>query len=214
MSVWSLTAVGRLPWFRRRPVLALAVAGVLYAAVLALRLFVGGPVDAYSMLFALPVALVAITFGLRAGVAAGLVAVGLIVVWVVVRDVSLGPTGWASRAVPMLLLGLVLGDASDRLSRAEAERRRLEEAALLHRQAIEINDSLVQGMAAARWSLEAGRIDAGLQTLDETINQAHDLVSGLIRQAGMGTRTEEVPAADYGTVPARSAATPASTAKP
>ncbi|MEU4605433.1 hypothetical protein AB0F43_20820 [Kribbella sp. NPDC023972] len=136
--------------------------------------------------------MVSITFGVRSGIAAGLLAVVLIVVWTILRDVSLTPTGWAARVLPILLLGLVLGDASDRLSRAETERRQLEAEALLRREAIEINDSLVQGMAAARWSFEAGRMDAGMRTLDETIIQGQDLVSDLIRRAGMADRTEQV----------------------
>lgn len=74
----------------------------------------------------------------------------------------------------------------------EAERRELEAAALLHREAIEVNDSLVQGMAAAKWSLEAGSVDAGLRVLDDTIARGHDLVSGLIRRADMGGRTESL----------------------
>jgi hypothetical protein len=176
----------REPWFRQRPIVALAVAGVLYASVLTLRLLAGGPADAYTLLFVFPIALVALTFGMRAGLAAGLVAVGLIVVWVVVDDVSLNLVGWGARILPLLLLGVLLGDASDRLRRAEEEKRRLESAALLYREAIEINDSLVQGIAAARWALEAGRLDAGLRTLEQTIVQAEELVSGLIRQAGMG----------------------------
>jgi hypothetical protein len=107
----------------------------------------------------------------------------LMALWVVVENVSLTPTGWASRVLPMLLLGVLLGDAADRLRRAETDRRRLEAAALLHREAIEINDSLVQGMVAAKWSLESGRVDSGTKTLDETITRAHDLVSTLIRRA-------------------------------
>ncbi|MFG1813502.1 hypothetical protein ACGFIF_07050 [Kribbella sp. NPDC049174] len=186
VSISQLVNSAREPWFRQRPIIALGVAVVLYASVLSLRLLAGGAVDAYSLLYVFPVALVAVTFGLRAGLAAGLVAVGLTLVWVTVEDVSLNPAGWASRVLPVLLLGLVLGDASDQLRRAETERRRLEAAALLYREAIEINDSLVQGMAAARWALEAGRLDAGLQTLEQTIVQAEELVSGLIRQAGMG----------------------------
>jgi len=122
--------------------------------VLSLRLFHGTPVDAYSMLYALPVVLVATTFGLRAGTLAGLLAVGLTVLWAIVQDVHLTPTGWASRVIPLLLLGVVLGHATQRGRAAESERRRLQAAALLHRQAIEINDSLIQGMAAAKWSLE------------------------------------------------------------
>ncbi|MFI7065237.1 hypothetical protein ACIBL3_29880 [Kribbella sp. NPDC050124] len=176
----------REPWFRQRPAAAVALAAVLYALVLVLRLFTGGPSDAYALLFVLPIALVAVTFGMRAGLAGGVVAVALIVVWVMVEDVSLSPIGWVSRIVPLLLLGVLLGDAADRLRRAEEERLRLEAAALLYREAIEINDSVVQGMAAARWALETGRVDAGLQTLEQTITQAEELVSGLIRQAGLG----------------------------
>jgi len=183
-------ALTRDPWFRRHPNLALTVAGVLYAAVLSLRLLVGDPVDAYSMLYALPVALVAMTFGLRGGTVAGLVAVGLTVLWAIVKDAPLSPTGWASRVLPLLVLGVLLGQATDRARRAELEHRRLEAAALLHRQAIEINDSLVQGMAAAMWLLDAGQVETGKKLLEQTIAQAHDLVSGLIRRAGMGARTE------------------------
>ena len=175
---------------RRHPGMALTVAGVLFAAVLSLRLLDGTPVDAYSMLYAMPVALVAVTSGLRGGMLAGLFAVGLTAFWAVVQDVSLTPTGWASRVLPLILLGVLLGLATDRERRAEMEHRRLEAAALLDREAIEINDSLVQGMAAASWSLDTGQVESGKQILDQTIVDAHDLVSGLIRRAGMSARTE------------------------
>jgi glucose-6-phosphate-specific signal transduction histidine kinase len=181
------------PWFRQHPRIALAVAGLLFASVLSLRMFAGEPVDASTFLFTLPVALVAVAFGLRAGVAAGVLAVVIIVGWVVITGTTLTPVGWVARLLPELLLGFLLGDASDRLRRADEERRRLESAALLYREAIEINDSLVQGMAAARWALEAGRTEAGLQTLEDTIGQAQELVSDLIRQAGMAGPTSSLP---------------------
>jgi hypothetical protein len=184
------TATSTDAWFRRRPPVTWAAVVVLFAGIFALRLYGGTVEDAYSMLYVFPVALVAFAFGLRPGAAAGILAVVLIILWAVVRDVSLGPAGWASRILPILLLGILLGDASDRLRRTDTERRRLETAALLHRDAIEINDSLVQGMAAAKWSLEAGDVETGLRTLNATISQAQELVSGLIRQAGMGGRAE------------------------
>lgn len=177
------------PWFRRFPGLSSAVAGVLFAIILVLRLMDGSPSDAISMLYALPVALLAVTFGLRAGAAAGVLAVGLTVLWVAVDHVDVTPIGWASRIVPMLLIGVLIGQATDHARRADRERRRLEGKALLHREAIEINDSLVQGMAAAKWSIEGGRVESGTAILEETMAQAQDLVSGLIRRADMGSRT-------------------------
>jgi K+-sensing histidine kinase KdpD len=198
MTVTSrrLTAAARTRASGHRHLLTLAVAGVLFVGVLSLRLFAGDATDAYSMLYVFPVALVATTFGMRAGTAAGLLAVALIAVWATADHVSLAPVAWAARVLPILLLGVLVGEATDRLRRIEAERRLLEAAALLHREAIEINDSLVQGMAAAKWSLEAGSVDAGLRVLDDTIARGHDLVSGLIRRADMGGRTESLAEAD------------------
>jgi hypothetical protein len=44
----------------------------------------------------------------------------------------------------------------------------------------------VQGMAVAKWSLEAGQVEAGLKALNETIDVGHRLVSELIRRADRG----------------------------
>lgn len=173
-------------WFRRRPGYAYGVAGALFASVFALRVGFGDAADAYTMLFVLPVALLAVAFGLRAGLLAGLTAVGLTVTWALIQQVSLGPLAWTSRVVPLLLLGVLLGHAADRVRRAESRRRDLEAAALLHKQAIEINDSLIQGLAAARWTLQAGHEERGLVMLDETIDRAQQMVSGLIRRAEIG----------------------------
>jgi hypothetical protein len=180
------------PWFRERPYFTVAVSVVLFLGIFVPRLLFGSPRDAYSMLYVFPVALLATAFGRKVGALAGVVAVGLIVAWVLVDDVDLSPVGWVSRVLPLLLLGLLVGDATDRLARAEVERARLASAALLHREAIEINDSLIQGMSAAKWSFEAGRTEAGLKTLGDTIEQGHELVSGLIKDAGMGGRTESI----------------------
>lgn len=177
-------------WFRARPRLVLVVVAVLFAAVLVLRLVADDPLDAWSMLYVFPVALAATAFGVRGGVAAGLVAVVLVGVWVAARDVDLSLVGWLTRVLPLLLLGYLLGRATDRNREIERERRRLEVAAALHREAIEINDSLVQQMSAAKWALEAGRTESGLEALDAALGEAQRLVSGLIRRADMGDHAE------------------------
>lgn len=185
---------GALPWFRARPGWVIAVAAVLYLSVFLLRVFVGGPQDATNMLYTLPIALVALAFGRSAGIVAGLLGVALVAAWVVIDDVALSPLGWASRVVPMLLLGGLLGDASDRLVAADARRRVLEATAQRQRDATEVNDNLVQGMAAAKWALEAGRYESGLKTLEDTLQVGHELVSKLMREADMGLNGHRPPA--------------------
>jgi hypothetical protein len=53
--------------------------------VFAVRLSIGGAQDAITLLYVLPVALLAMAFGLRAGIAASVGAVALIVAWVAIR---------------------------------------------------------------------------------------------------------------------------------
>ncbi len=185
-----------VPWFHRQPRLTVAVALLLFVTVLTVRLSIGGPEDAINLLLTLPVALIALAFGRNGGLAAAVVAVGLVVLWVTLTDADLTPLGWTSRVVPLLLLGGLLGDASDRLAAAHRRSRELEAAAERQRAATEVNDTLVQGMAAAKWSIEAGRYEAGLKTLTDTLTLGHELVSKLMRDADMGFDGHRPPARD------------------
>lgn len=179
------------PWFRRHPRLALVTAVVLFAAVLALRLGVEDPLDAISMLYVFPVALLAMARGRLVGLLAGGVAVALVALWAVLASVDLSLVGWAARVLPLLLVGLLIGDASDQLERAARDRESYRLAVERHREAVEINDTLVQGMSAAKWALEADRTEAGLRALEETVELGHQLVSDLIRrsESELGTRS-------------------------
>lgn len=181
------------PWFRQRRGVSIAVAAVLYVAIFLLRQASKGPADATMLFFVLPVALLAVTFGLLGGLIGGVIAVDLLVVWVLIENVSLSPIGWITRALPVVLLGLLLGHATDRLIQSETERQRLDKAAHWHRQAVDINDSIVQGLAAAKWSLESGKYDSGLATVSDTLDQAQQLVSQLFRDADMGLSGAHAP---------------------
>lgn len=174
------------PWFRTHPGLALAAAAVLFAGILVLRLALDNALDAISMLYVFPVALVAMTGGRWVGLAGGLLSVSLVAAWVLSGPVDLTLVGWLSRALPLLLVGLLIGDANDRLERASQERQARLLAVQRHREAVEINDSLVQGMSAAKWSIEAGRVESGLHVLEQTVELGHQLVSELIRGSGAG----------------------------
>lgn len=198
----------QLPWFRDRPRQAIAVASVLFAAIFGVLLAIGKAEDAGSLLYALPVALVALAFGRSAGIGVGLFAVALVVTWAAVRDIDLTWLGWASRGVPLLLLGALLGDASDRLTEAAARQLVLEAAEQRHREATEISDTLIQGMAATKWALEAGRLEAGLRTLEETLAVGHTLVSKLLREADMGLNGYRPPDKDQAGAPSATSQAP------
>lgn len=186
----TTTERGTGPWFWLRPALAVAVSALLFVGIIVLRWSVGDADDAISMLYVLPVALLALSFGLRAGLGAGAFAVGLLVLWVTTAGESLSVFGWLSRAVPPLLLGLLVGAAADRIRDAARVERHAAEVALLQREAAEINDHVLQQMAAAKWLLEAGRTADGVDVLAETMDTAQQLVA---RMLGPDSVLPEVP---------------------
>jgi hypothetical protein len=117
------------PWFYRWPALSVAVAAALYVGIFVLRMTTGTPAEATMLFFVLPISLIALAFGMWWGLAGGMIAFGLIVVWAVSEHVELSAVGWATRALPMLLLGVLVGRAADRLRASEAARATLDAAA-------------------------------------------------------------------------------------
>jgi hypothetical protein len=170
------------PWFHRRPGLAVAVASALYAVVLGVRWLVAGP-EPITLLFCFPIALLAIAFGLRAGLLAGSGGICLVAIWASVSGNELSFWGWVTSAAPMLLLGGLLGHAADQLRHSEAGRNRLMAAAQRHRDAVDFNDGVVQELAAAKWALEAGHTERGLDIVTSTLDAAQDMVSQMLRNA-------------------------------
>ena len=168
------------PWFVRRPRRAVAVASALFVAIFALRLHIGDERDAISLLYVLPIALFAIGFGRRAGIIAGSVAVGLLVTWALLRSVPLTPLGWLSRVVPLSLIGVLIGSASDRMRAAEVAERHADALALLQRDGAEINDSIVQSLAVAKWAIESGDAERARAILDDTIVTGQRLVTQVL----------------------------------
>lgn len=171
------------PWFYRRPIASICVATLLYAGIFMLRMATGTPAEATMLFFVLPISLLAVAFGFGGGLTGSLAAIGLMVLWTTTEGISLTVMGWSTRIVPLLLLGVLVGRAADLLQESEAERARLNAAAHWHRQAVEINDSIVQGLSAAKWSLEAGKTDRALETVTDTLDSAQAMVSQLLRDA-------------------------------
>jgi hypothetical protein len=171
---------GAGPWFWLRPELAAGVSTVMFVAVAILQWSVAGPEDAISVLFVLPVALLALSFGLRAGIGSGILGVSLLALWAVPSGEELTVLGWLSRTTPLLLLGVLVGAASDRIRASREAERHSAEVVLLQREAAEINDHVLQQMGAAKWLLEAGRTDDGIEVLATSMDTAQQLVSRML----------------------------------
>jgi glucose-6-phosphate-specific signal transduction histidine kinase len=181
-----MSAVGS-PWYERRPRRVAGVLVVLFAAVLAARWLPGSGPHAVTALYVFPVALMALTWGLRGGIAGAILATALMVVSEVIGRGTLEALGWVSQVSAVALLGVLLGAAQDRTRahRCQELARRDAEAALEREverstASAEISDSLIQGMVGAKWMLELGRPDEATVMLEETIERAQRVVSGML----------------------------------
>ncbi len=74
-------------------------------------------------------------------------------------------------------------DASGARDR-EALQIALAEAALRQRQATEIHDTVIQGLAVARYALDAGDEELATESIDKTLASAKELIGGLLRIEG------------------------------
>lgn len=167
-------------WFRVHPVVAVWVSVALFVAIAAARFAIAGSAEPLSGLYSLPIALLALAFGRKAGLAGGVAAVGLLALWTEITDIAFTPLGWASRATPLILLGALVGSASDHIRAAQARERHMAAVAALQREAAEVQDSLVQGLTVAKWLLEANELDRGLEAVTETMMTAQALVSQML----------------------------------
>ena len=162
------------------PTLAAVVSIVLFVGIFLLGWSVAGIADTISMLYVLPVALLALSFGFRVGLGAGILAGSLFAVWMVSTGESLSPLGWLSRVMPLVLIGALVGIATERIREANRVERHAMEVSLLQHEAAEINDSVLQQMAATKWLLESGHVDEGIELLEATMTTAQQLVTRVL----------------------------------
>lgn len=171
-------AVG--PWFRRHPTAAATVVVVLFLAVAVSQAGFGDDRDTTGLLLALPVALAGVAYGQRGGTIAAAVGAVAIAAWGAVDGLSLTAAGWTSRVLPLALLGILLGRASDAQREAELVKVQLAVAETRRRDAAEINDLVIQRLVVAKWGIEAGRTEAALDELERVIEVTEELVCTLL----------------------------------
>jgi signal transduction histidine kinase len=116
-STPSLLAAASAPvrrWPERRSVVLLS-AGVLFVAIFVLRELVSGKGDALSLLYVIPVALLALELGIRAGVLAAIASTAATGVWIASVQTEIGLVGLLVRALIFLSVGAIAGRFSDQM---------------------------------------------------------------------------------------------------
>jgi hypothetical protein len=176
------------PWYRSHGRAALITATILFVAVTGMHLLVNGTGQAVDILYALPIALLAMSFGLRGGLIGAVVGFALFAVVEVFHGVGdIDATGWITRGAGLFLLGVLLGHATDQIDvgqrrsmAALEERRSLAERARRQAEALEISDSILQHLAVAKWMIEAGNLDAAIAILTSTMVTGERMVADLL----------------------------------
>ena len=110
---------------RRRPAI-LAAAGVLFAVAFAARLAVDDPSALIANFYTVPIALVAIELGLRAGLLAAAFALLLVFAWGEIETINLGALDYVSRGAAFLLIAGLVGRNSEQMRRDITARRRVQ----------------------------------------------------------------------------------------
>jgi signal transduction histidine kinase len=126
------------------------------AATLSLVLFVltelnVGSADTLTFLYVVPVALIALELGLRAGLGAALAALALIGVWSLTRSSDIGTAGLLTRAGVLLAIGALCGRFADRMRAGRARQQQLLDSSLA---LAELSDPGVLPLVIAREALE------------------------------------------------------------
>lgn len=91
----------------------------------------------------------------------------------------------------------IVRDVSERKA-AQETALKLRDAQVRQQQALELNDTIVQGLAVAKMALEGGHSDQGLEAVTQTLKKAKTLVGDLLSelggQLGDGALIREAPA--------------------
>lgn len=132
---------------RMRRSIVLALAALLFAATFAFRVAIHDPGALVGNFYAVPIALVAAELGVRAGLGAALLAVGLVFAWSAVSEVHLDWLGHVARDGMYLMVGGLVGRYSETRERALTKRREANRELQLRAEELErSNAQLVQAV--------------------------------------------------------------------
>jgi signal transduction histidine kinase len=124
-------------------------------------------------------------FSVRAAVAQTAFAMGAYAILLATRDVSVVPAANVLVTAGTLVGGGALVGVLSRVLRHQAAAltaRQLSEDR--ERRALQINDSIVQRLAVAKYALESGNTGAGAQAVDDALGRAQQIINEQLIEAG------------------------------
>jgi len=128
---------------------------VLFAITFAARLVIDDPGALIANFYTVPIALLAIAFGQRAGLAAAAFALGLVFAWAAIDSIHVSVLGYTARGAAFLVVGWLVGGYADRLRSDIAARRRAQVELSLYAEEVE--------QANERLAFSVRRLDAFAQ---------------------------------------------------
>jgi signal transduction histidine kinase len=141
---------------------AIPVAVLLFAFGFALRLAVEDPGALLANFYAVPIALLAVTFGVRGGSIGAAAAFTLVILWSEVTNTHVSVLGYSTRGAVFLLVAVVVGWYAERLPAAAALGRASEyELGLRNEELVRTNAYLAQAVLRLEAFSEIARAVGG-----------------------------------------------------
>jgi signal transduction histidine kinase len=147
-----LRATAPPPSSASKRVAIVGVAALLFTAAFTARIVINDPDALLANFYIIPIAVLAIEFGTRAGLLAAAVAFALVPAWSVIDDVHVHPLGYIARGAAFLITGVVVGRFSERLRNDMTVRQDAQRDLALYADQLEASN---QGLARSVERLEA-----------------------------------------------------------
>jgi signal transduction histidine kinase len=154
-----------------RRAVVVAVAVLLFAGTFAARVVIPDPGALLANFYVVPTVVLAIEFGVRGGLVATPISVGLVYAWSVIDAVHVAPLGYISRGAVVLITGTVVGRFSERLRLDIAERQRAQRELSLYADQLErANQNLARSVEQLEAFAEIARAVGGETDLERVLS--------------------------------------------
>ena len=166
-----LKATAPPPASATKRVAIVAAATLLFSAAFAARLAVDDPGALLANFYLIPIAVLAIEFGVRAGLVAAAVAFALVPAWSVINHVHVNALGYVSRGAAFVVTGAVVGRFSERLRNDMTVRQEAQRDLALYADQLESsNRGLARSVERLEAFAEIARAVGGETELDRVLS--------------------------------------------